>query len=127
MALATERGPAPTYFALGRIGAAFSRASSASKRGEPNSLAVRRGAAGARVFGAIDAVAEAHQPLAAVERVRDPPLASPLCSTSSSIGDLSITVVGTDVARQTVIELHRRLLDASDGDTVGAAKRSVQF
>ena len=49
--------------------AAFSSASAASKRGEPSSPAGPAQHARARVFGAVDAVAEAHQPLAAVECV----------------------------------------------------------
>ena len=54
--------------------AAFSSASAAWKRGEPSSLAGPAQHPRARVFGAVDAVAEAHQAVAAVERVRDPAL-----------------------------------------------------
>ena len=54
--------------------AACSSASATSKRVEPSSLRGAAQHAGARVLGAVDAVAEAHQPVAAVERVLDPAL-----------------------------------------------------
>ena len=49
--------------------AARSSASATSKRVEPSSRAVRRRTRAARVLGAIDAVAEAHEALAAIQRV----------------------------------------------------------
>ena len=54
--------------ALSSASAAFSSASATSKRGEPISLRRAAQHAGARVLGAVDAVAEAHEPLAAVEQ-----------------------------------------------------------
>ncbi len=47
--------------------AAFSSAAATSKRGAPSRSAVRAQHPGPRVLGPVDAVPEAHQPLAAVE------------------------------------------------------------
>ena len=58
--------------AFSSASAACSSASATSKRAEPISLRGPAQDAGARVLGAVDAVAEAHQPLAAVQRVLDP-------------------------------------------------------
>ena len=51
--------------AFSSASAAASSASATSKRCEPISFDVRRSTARARVLGAVDAVAEAHQALAA--------------------------------------------------------------
>ena len=61
-------------------------ASATSICGEPSSRAVRLENARARILGAVDAMAEAHDALTRVERVPDPLLRVALAVTSSSIG-----------------------------------------
>ena len=82
----SSRAGAPGDFSRSAARAARSSSSATSTRGEPSSLRGAPQHASPRILGPVDAVAEAHDPLAAVEEVSHVALGVAARATSSSIG-----------------------------------------